>query len=278
MNVLWTAVAASMVGIGSFTLAVLWPRLELTRTQRRRAESTVGLASAVGAFVVGALIGASLSGIPVFGLPVGMLAAIVPRAVVSRRRKAAKLRLRRAWPDAIRMLNAGLLSGLPLHTAMLRLEREGPPALTDLWARYRRLSATSEAAVALETIKDGEADPFVDRLIEVLLLAFEAGPTLATDILSDLALALNDDLQLELHIDSANLEQRINSGVVAVLPTITLFALGLSNDSFRGFYESGTGAMVVVIGTSISIVGLFVVDRLARTPAEPRIFVGGTVS
>ncbi len=273
-----TAAVAGMVGVGTFTVITLVPRLNLTTRQRRTVGSSVSIASSIGGFLAAALLGAGLSGIPIFGLPAGLIAAGIPRAVLVRRRKESRRRRREAWPDAIRMLNAGLMSGMPLHNAMLRLEREGPPALVPVWARYRRLSATVEAAVALEAVKVDEADPFVDRLIETLILALTAGPSLATDVLSDLALALNDDLQLELHIESANLEQKINSRVVALLPTVTLFALGLSNPSFRGFYESRNGTAVVLLGTALSFGGLLVVDRLSATPGEPRVFTTGVGS
>lgn len=281
-NVL-TIVAASLIGVG---LASATFALQAHRAGREDAErppsqvtgSATTVITSVGAFVVGWIVGSVISGIFIFGLPIAAMAATIPNAVRSRRRAGQRRRARAAWPDALRLLNASLMAGVPIHLAMLRLEREGPQILAPFWSRYRRLAATADPAAALVAMKADQDDPFVDRLVEVLVQAMEAGPSVAVELMSELATNLSEELILELHIEGANLEQRINSRVVGYMPAAILLLIGFSNEQYAAFYRSAAGSAVVVAGTLISLAGLFVVDLLSRQATEERILTVGELA
>jgi len=128
---------------------------------------------------------------------------------------------------------------------------------------------------ALEMVKDDLADPTADRVIEVLILAYERGGSVVPEILEDLAEATTRDLWTLEQVRSEALEQKINSRVVFVLPWIVLVAMTARSGAFRDFYSSPAGLLVVAIGGVMSLVGVFVASRLGAQQTEPRVF-GGT--
>ncbi len=125
---------------------------------------------------------------------------------------------------------------------------------------------------ALEMVKEDLADPTSDRVIEVLVLAYERGGSVVPEILSDLAEATTRDLWTLEQVRTEALEQKINSRVVFVLPWLVLVAMTSQSGAFREFYSSPVGIAVVVAGGVLSLLGIFVASRLGRRPSEPRVF------
>jgi tight adherence protein B len=128
---------------------------------------------------------------------------------------------------------------------------------------------------ALEMVKDDLADPTADRIIEVLILAYERGGTVVPEILEDLAEATTRDLWTLEQIRTEALEQKINSRVVFVLPWLVLVTMTARSGAFREFYSSSAGLLVVAIGGVMSLVGVGVASRLGAQPSEARVFGRG---
>jgi tight adherence protein B len=124
-------------------------------------------------------------------------------------------------------------------------------------------------------IKSDLADPTSDRVIEVLILAYERGGAVVPEILSDLAEATTRDLWTLEEVRTEALEQKINSRIVFVLPWFVLVAMTARSGAFREFYSSSAGILVAGIGAVMSLVGVLIASRLGAQPAEPRVFVGG---
>ena len=122
-------------------------------------------------------------------------------------------------------------------------------------------------------IKSDLADPTSDRVIEVLILAYERGGTVVPEILSDLADATTKDIWTLEEIRTDALEQKINSRIVFILPWLVLVAMTARAGPFREFYASPMGVLVAVIGGVMSLVGVVIASRLGAQPAEPRVFV-----
>jgi tight adherence protein B len=124
-------------------------------------------------------------------------------------------------------------------------------------------------------VKDDLADPTSDRVIEVLILAYERGGTVVPEILSDLAEATTRDLWTLEQVRSEALEQKLNSRIVFVLPWFVLVAMTAQSGAFRDFYSTRAGILVALVGGVMSLVGILIASKLGSQPAEPRVF-GGT--
>jgi tight adherence protein B len=206
------------------------------------------------------------------GVAPACIAAAMPRNIKRQKQRLLIRRRLEAWPDAVREIVAALLAARSLHQALVGLTTAGPDLLRPVWRRYAQLSITMDQRSALDAIRQQLADPVSDRVLEVLIIATDSGPAVMLDILSDLAESTNEDLQLAQKVDTANLEQRLTGKIVLVLPMIILLLIVVGDSTFASFYRSPAGLLVVTGGTALGVLGMSIINRLARFPEEPRVF------
>lgn len=214
----------------------------------------------------------AITGTVIVALIPAIAVGALPRAYYTRERKRRAGLQVQAWPDALRNLTASLSATLSLHQALVALSHSGPVPLRPVFERYHQLSGSLDQRAALDAIREELADPVSDRIIEVLMLAVEQGPSIVIDILQDLAQATTLDLQLAERIETAQLEQKINARAVFVLPYFMLIMLCARPGPFRDFYQSGAGLVVALIGFAMSIGGMAIINRLGHQAPEERVF------
>lgn len=215
----------------------------------------------------------ALTSLPIVSLMPAIVVATLPKAYFSRRRAQRLDQVLRAWPDGLRDLVASVKSGASLPTAIEDLASLGPLPLREAFQGFSVYSHSLGVVPALEMIKSDLSDPTSDRVIEVLILAYERGGAVVPEILSDLAAATTKDLWALEEIRTDALEQKINSRIVFVLPWLVLVAMTARAGAFREFYASPAGVLVAVIGGVMSVIGVVIASRLGAQPAEPRVFV-----
>lgn len=214
----------------------------------------------------------ALSGAWVVALVPAISVALLPRTYYSRLRAKRLTEVVQAWPDGLRDLAASITAGRALPQAIESLAVGGPRPLREAFARFGTLHQMFGVEAALMIIKEELADPTSDRVIEVLLVAYERGGPSVTAILNDLSDAVTEDLRTLEEIQTAELEQKINARAVFALPWLVLFLITLRAGEFREFYQSSLGIATVLLGALLSLVGLWIVTRLGREPAETRVF------
>ena len=232
------------------------------------------VASFVGAVAAFVAVWAATRVVPL-ALAAGAAVGLWPRAHYARRRRRAARDRLASWPDALRDLIAHLRAPLSVHAALIELARTGPPALRPYFERYATLSGALDPRNALEVVREELADPLSDRIVEVILVAFDQGTGVVVDVLGDLAEATAADLRLHEEIETAQLETRLEARGAAVLPFAVLALLCATSRDYRSFYASGAGWAVVAVGGAMCLLGLLAISRLGRVPAEERILAGG---
>lgn len=230
---------------------------------------TVIGAGAVTYFVVFAL-----TELVVVSLVPSLVVATLPKAYFVRKRAQRLARVQEAWPDGLRDILSSVRSGASLPTAIENLAAFGPEPLREAFQGFDVYSRSLGVVSALELVKDDIADPTADRIIEVLILAYERGGSVVPEILTDLAEATTRDLWTLEQVRTEALEQKINSRVVFVLPWLVLVAMTARSGAFRDFYSTPAGLLVVAIGGVMSLIGVAVASRLGAQPSEPRVFGG----
>ncbi len=230
--------------------------------------SCLAAAGAFGVFLI-------ISGVWVVALVPAVFVGFLPLTYFSRVRQRRLAEVARAWPDGLRDLVASIASGASLQRAIEQMTETGPVPLRSAFRRFPFLARTIGVIPALEVIKEELSDPTSDRVIEVLILAHERGGAVVPDILRELATATTRDVWTIEEIETQTLEQKINSRAVFVLPWLVLIAITFQDGAFRQFYASTAGTLVVLVGAAMSGFGMWLVSRLGREPAEPRVF-GGT--
>jgi len=235
----------------------------------------VAASAAAGALAFSLLL--LITGVATVSLAPAVLLAFVPRIYFGRVRERRMTAVQRAWPDGLRDLVASISSGMSLQRAVEQLALSGPEPLRAAFARFSFLARTVGMIPALEIIKEELADPTSDRVVEVLILGHERGGSIVPEILRDLAAATTRDQWTMEEIQTLQLEQKINSRAVFVLPWLVLIAITLQEGPFRDFYRSGAGVFVVFVGALFSGFGMWLVTRLSEDAPEPRVF-GGAAS
>jgi len=230
--------------------------------------------TSAGAGIATYLVVLAATSLPVVSLMPAVVVATLPKAYFARKRAQRLDEVQRAWPDGLRDLLSTVRSGASLPTAIETLASFGPLPLRSAFQGFPVYSRSLGVGTALEMIKSDLADPTSDRVIEVLILAYERGGAVVPEILSDLAEASTRDLWTLEEIRTEALEQKINSRVVFVLPWLVLVAMTSRSGAFREFYSSSAGVLVAVIGGVMSLVGVVIASRLGSQPPEPRVFLG----
>ncbi|NND01216.1 MAG: hypothetical protein HKN91_00375 [Acidimicrobiia bacterium] len=205
-------------------------------------------------------------------LPPAVVATFMPYWFYERRRLQRLSAVKSAWPDGLRHLVGGVRSGMSLPLALEDLSVNGPPALQEALARYPTLARVFGVTAALEAVRDELADPTTDRVVEVLLVAYERGGAIVPDILSDLGESTTKDLRTLEEIKSESLEQRLSARIVFAVPWFVLLMMTAREGPYREFYRTAGGTIVIFVGAILSLLGWWIVSRLGRQPAEERVF------
>lgn len=277
--VTFLAAGVSAVGAGLLARAFL---LRQPRPRKQRRARLPGLdvspsqfwTTVLGAGGLAYFVVFALTNLVVVSLVPALVVATMPKAYFVRKRSQRLAAVREAWPDGLRDLVSSVRSGASLPSAIENLAGFGPAPLRDAFEGFDVYSRSLGIVPALELVKDDIADPTADRIVEVLILAYERGGSVVPEILGDLAEATTRDLWTLEQVRTEALEQKINSRVVFILPWIVLVAMTARSGAFRDFYSSSTGLAVVGIGGILSLVGVAIASRLGAQPAEPRVFGG----
>jgi len=188
------------------------------------------------------------------------------------RRRLERLRaVAEAWPDAIRHLLSYVRSGSTVPIAVASLAEQGPVALREVFSGWSERARLLGFIPALETVREQLSDPTSDRVIEVLLIAHEWGGELVADVLSDLADEITEDLRTARAIRAEGTTQRIEAWVVGVVPWLLLLYLTATEGSYRDFYRTGAGRLVVLAAGIWWGTGLGVLRYLKKEDVEPRV-------
>ncbi|MGH8873208.1 MAG: type II secretion system F family protein [Acidimicrobiia bacterium] len=229
-------------------------------------------ATSLGAGVATYVVVFALTSLPIVALMPSVVVATLPRAYFLKKRAQRLDEVQRTWPDGLRDLLATVRSGASLPTAIEGLATFGPLPLRTSFQGFAVYSRSLGVVPALEMVKSDLADPTSDRVIEVLILAYEDGGAVVLEILSDLAEATTRDVWTLEEIRTEVLEQKINSRIVFVLPWLVLVAMTARSGAFREFYASSVGIVVAAIGGVMSLLGVVIASRLGGQPPEPRVF------
>jgi tight adherence protein B len=229
-----------------------------------------------GTVVAVALVIYAATGTASLAVPPAVAVGLTPRLYFQRRH--AKLLAERgaAWPEAIRDVLANLAAGQTLHRSLCQLGHSGPLPLRATWERYERNSAALDVATALDLVRAELADPVSDRVIEAFVAAHVHGRDVTIGVLRSLADNVTKDLQVAEQITTSQTEIRSQAVVAVILPFVVLAFLVASNESYRSFYRTTSGWIVVSMGVLMAIGGWKLITVLGRIPAEERVLIDGS--
>ncbi|MBK5307499.1 MAG: type II secretion system F family protein [Frankiaceae bacterium] len=227
--------------------------------------ASLSLGAAVAVLVLGT------SRVPVIALAFGVFAALIPFALVRRRRVQRSVELRELWPEAVDNLASGARAGLSLPEALTALGARGPEQLRSPFRRFGEdYRASGRFNESLDRLKAALSDPVGDRVIEALRMAREVGGTDLGRLLRTLSQFLREDARTR-----AELETRqgwtVNAARLALAaPWLILLMLSTKPQAVAA-YNQPAGAVVLLGGGAVSFVAYRIMIRIARLPTERRV-------
>ena len=173
-------------------------------------------------------------------------------------------------------LGAGIAT---LHEALVELSVSGPEALRAPMARYVRLADRVGSTAALEAVRAELADPVSDTVLLTFELAATEGTAVVLRVLDGLVGQVTGDLALTEKIRTLQTQSRVAAWASLIIPYGLLVFLCATTPSYRAFYASGLGLVIVIVGAVASTAGFAVIRRLGRPIATTeRVFTANTTT
>jgi tight adherence protein B len=198
-------------------------------------------------------------------------AAALPISLVRSRRRKRAVELRDVWPEAVDNLASAIRAGLSLPEAVAALGTRGPEALRSPFNRFAAdYRATGRFGECLDRLKANLSDPVGDRVIESLRMAREVGGTEIGRLLRTLSSFLREDARTRAELETRQ-SWTVNAARLALASPWLLLLLLSTKPAAVAAYNTGTGALVLLIGGAVSVVAYRVMLRIARLPTERRV-------
>lgn len=259
--------------------ALARPRGPLDGLRERLRQAGLGQVSAAVFVIVSALFGiavlavvSAVSSVLAVAVVGGIVAALLPFAVIATRARARRRARRAAWPDLVDHLVSALRAGQPLAESLGSLALVGPPETREPFLLFEREVRSSGAvAPALDALKDRLADPVGDRLVETLRMAREVGGSELPTVLRSLAASLRAEFAVRAEAEARQswVVGAARLGVAA--PWLVLLLLS-SRPEAASAYNSPLGLTVLGAGLAVTVVAYRLMVALGRLPEEQRWF------
>ena len=229
------------------------------------------LASCVTAGVlVLALVHAAVGVLPI-AVCFGAMAAYAPLALVRRRARRRRARLRDLWPDAVDNITSGVRAGMALPEALSQLGTRGPEELREPFEAFADdYRLTGRFHDSLDRLKDRLSDPVGDRLVESLRIAREVGGTDLGHLLRTLSGFLREDARTRAELE-ARQSWTVNAARLAVAAPWAVLAMLSTNPESVAAYSTPLGVLVLGIGAAVTALAYWEMIRLGRLPEDERV-------
>ena len=200
-----------------------------------------------------------------------VMAAYGPLALVRTRARSRRTALRGVWPDVVDHLSSGIRAGLSLPEALGQLSERGPAELRPAFAAFAEdYRVDGRFSDCLDGLKGRLADPVADRIVEALRITRDVGGTDLGRLLRTLSTFLREDARTRGELE-ARQSWTVNAARLAVAAPWIVLALLSSRPEAASAYNTGAGAVVLVLGAVSSIVAYHLMVRIGRLPDDVRV-------
>jgi len=216
-----------------------------------------------------------ITGVWALSLVLGIEVILALYRRVQRARQRRQECLGEIFPDALQGVADLTRNGVPIHQALLRLSKEGAPDTQQIFERYRKLQQHyGEPDRALMILQQEIGGPTAGRALDAFRTCARYGS--ARVILPAVATSIREGIQNNQEIRSANLENRMEAGVVRIIPLFLFLILVLPIGDMRAYYQSPQGTIVIFVCAALLGVAYWAALRLGQVPEEPEIFSSRT--
>ena len=256
--------AAAWIVVSGWTPSVRIPRLSTPSSWVIPASIAAGPATG--------LIALGLLAVPSAAVALGLLAAAIPLAVDTARRRRNREAVAEAWPDFLALMSGRISAGATLPDAFIAAARRTPdPLATEAQGVEESVMFGDGFVPALKRLKTQLDDPASDRVLTTLEFAHRSGGHRVGAVVASLGASTSDELRLRRAHTAALTEQRMTAAVALAAPWILLTLTISTNPQAASAYRTATGTAVIVVGFILTAVGFLAARRSARLSQAPRV-------
>lgn len=256
--------AAAWIVVARWTVSIRVPRLELP--------SPWVFPSAVATGTAAGMLALGLLAVPAAAVAIGILAAAIPVALDSARRRRDRDAIAEAWPDFLALMSGRISAGSTLPDAFLAAARLASGPLGAATHPVEEAVAFGDGFVpALVRLRPELDDPTSDRVLATLIFAQQSGGQRVGTVISSLGVSISEELRVRRAHSAALTEQRMTAAVALVAPWMLLALTISTNPQAAIAYRTATGSLVIAAGFALTSLGFLIARRSARLSRAPRV-------
>jgi tight adherence protein B len=198
-------------------------------------------------------------------LPIGLLATMVPLAVISYIRKRRMRQFEERFPEALDLLGRAVRAGHAFTTGLEIVSKESPePLASEFRACFEEQNYGLPMRDALLNLT--ERMPLVDVrfFVTALLVQKETGGNLA-EILDELARVIRDRFRIYREVNVKTAQGRLTALILIGLPIFTLVALEGVNPAYvQVLFRDPVGPIILGIAALLQVIGSIFIWRIVH--------------
>ena len=191
-----------------------------------------------------------------YSLPIGIIAALLPIAVVAFIRKRRLRKFEEHFPEALDLLGRAVRAGHAFTTGLEMISKEcAEPLAGEFRTAFEEQNFGLPLRDALLNLT--ERVPLIDVrfFVTALLIQKETGGNLA-EILDGLARVIRDRFRIYREVQVRTAQGRLTAGILIALPIVMLIILGGLNPKYIGvLFTDPKGPIVLATAAIMQVIG-----------------------
>lgn len=203
-----------------------------------------------------------------------LLALAFTYVIVNNRRGKVELEIAASWPEVIDHLTSGIQSGMSLTEALTELASRGPIVMRPAFIAFKRqIFEDGDFDRGIHVLSENFRSHAADQIFQALLISKSLGGSELLSILRTLGNFLRQDLALRNEIAVKQSWIKNSAHLSSAAPWLLLLLLAMQPSTVTAF-STPTGAGILFLGLSMTVIAYLWMTHLSKLPSVPRVFGG----
>jgi tight adherence protein B len=192
--------------------------------------------------------------------------------VIDGRKGKNELEVAGSWPEVIDHLVSAIQSGMSLTEALTQLSTRGPLVMRPAFSQFKsQVFDTGDFDKAIKDLSEFFKSHASDQIFQAILISKSLGGSELLSILRTLGNFLRQDLALRNEIAVKQSWIKNSAHLSSAAPWLLLLLLSMQPSTVAAF-STPTGAGILFLGLSMTVIAYIWMTFLSRLPKVPRVF------
>lgn len=205
-----------------------------------------------------------------------LLAFAFTYVVLSGQKGKLELEIASSWPEVIDHLISGIQSGMSLTESLTELSIRGPVVMRPIFTSFKlQILENGDFDQGIEILAERFESHAADQIFQALLISKSLGGSELLSILRTLGNFLRQDLALRNEIAVKQSWIKNSAHLSSAAPWLLLLLLAMQPSTVTAF-STLTGAAILFIGLTMTVLAYIWMTFLSKLPSVPRVFGGNS--